>query len=69
MRNVGRCTAFRSCRHRAKYDAPSKLCSKHWHMWWRYGETGREDLPYMRRKPTRQQVADAQEWLDLQRVP
>lgn len=48
MRNVGKCTAFRSCRRRAKYDAPAKLCSKHWLMWWSYGVKGRP-LPFAQR--------------------
>ena len=37
MRGVGRCTAYRSCRRRAKYINPANLCSKHWHAW----ESGR----------------------------
>lgn len=48
MRNVGRCTAFRSCRRRAKYKAPSRLCSKHWLMWWFYFLKGKP-LPFKRR--------------------
>lgn len=48
MRNVNRCTAFRSCRRIAKYDVPGFWCSKHWLMWWKYGMKGKEDLPYMR---------------------
>lgn len=33
MRKVGKCTAFRSCRRRAKYSVPGALCSKHWRAW------------------------------------
>lgn len=36
MRNVWRCTAYRSCRRHAVYFHPDFWCTKHWKMWWSY---------------------------------
>lgn len=50
MRNVGRCTAFRSCRRRWVFYFPAFLCTKHWKVWWSYGVKDKPRKPAFIRK-------------------